>query len=217
MTSQGRVRKTLAHEVPDGVPVDFGSTTVTGMHVSCVAALRDYYGLERRPVKVHHPYNCLGLPDDDLLDAMGIDVVGIFPRKTIYGYPNENWKEYRMPWGQVVLVSGHFQTTVDANGDLLTYPQGVTTAAPSGRMPVGGFFFDTIIRQEQIDEEQLNPQDNLEEFSPLSEEDLRYFKAQAEQCSSSGRDLSHAATSLFTHAARWRRTGRASKPHPALS
>ena len=48
MTSRERLRKTLDHERPDRVPIDFGSTAVTGVHVSCVAALREHYGLERR-------------------------------------------------------------------------------------------------------------------------------------------------------------------------
>jgi hypothetical protein len=76
----------------------------------------------------------------------------------------------------VVLVSGHFQYTTDGNGDLLTYPQGDVTAPPSGRMPPSSFFFDTIIRQEAIDEDALNPDDNLQEFGPLSDLDVAHFR-----------------------------------------
>ena len=187
MTSRERVRAALAHKTPDRVPVDFGSSTVTGMHVSVVGALREHFGLERRPVKLLAPSSMLGSLDEDLLDAMGVDVIGLFPRNTSFGYPNEHWKEYRLPWGQVVLVSGHFHTTTDVNGDLLTYPQGDTSAPPSGRMPVGGYYFDTIIRQGELDEEQLNPEDNLEEFGPVSGEDLRYFQDEATRLASSGR------------------------------
>jgi len=175
MTSRERVRTTLAHREPDRVPVDFGSTTVTGMHALVVERLRAHYGLERRPVTVPVPYNMLGLIEDDLAMAMGLDLIGVLSRNTIYGYPNENWKEFRTPWGQVVLVSGHFQYTIDSNGDLLTYPQGDVTAPPSGRMPPSSFFFDTIIRQEAIDEDALNPEDNLQEFGPLSDLDVAHF------------------------------------------
>jgi len=175
MTSRERVRTTLAHREPDRVPVDFGGTTVTGMHALVVERLRAHYGLERRPVTVPVPYNMLGLIEDDLARAMGLDLIGVLSRNTNYGYPNENWKEFRTPWGQVVLVSGHFQYTIDSNGDLLTYPQGDVTAPPSGRMPPSSFFFDTIIRQEAIDEEALNPEDNLQEFGPLSDLDVAHF------------------------------------------
>ncbi len=176
MTSRERVRTTLAHREPDRVPVDFGSTTVTGMHALVVERLRAHYGLERHPVTVPVPYNMLGLVEEDLAAAMGLDLVGVLARNTNYGYPNENWKEFRTPWGQVVLVSGHFQYTTDANGDLLTYPQGDVTAPPSGRMPPSSFFFDTIIRQEAIDEDALNPDDNLQEFGPLSDLDVAHFR-----------------------------------------
>ena len=39
-------------------------------------------------------------------------------------------------------------------------------------MPKGFYFFDTIIRQEPIDDETLDPEDNLEEFEPLGDDDL---------------------------------------------
>ena len=43
--SRERFVATLNHKQPDRIPIDFGGTSVTGMHVSCVAALRDHYGL----------------------------------------------------------------------------------------------------------------------------------------------------------------------------
>jgi len=56
-----RVLETLNHKQPTRVPMDFGSTMVTGIHVSVVAALREYYGLESRLVKVCDPHQMLGL------------------------------------------------------------------------------------------------------------------------------------------------------------
>lgn len=187
MTRRERVRTALAHREPDRVPVDFGSTTVTGLHALCVEKLRAHYGLERRPVKVHVPYNMLGLIEEDLAEAMGLDLAGVLPRNTIYGYPNQDWKEFRTPWGQVVLISGHFQCTTDTNGDVLTYPQGDMAAPPSGRMPPSSYFFDTIIRQQEIDENRLDPDDNLQEFGPLSEADTAHFRQGVAVAAATGR------------------------------
>lgn len=187
MSSRDRVLKSLQHIVPDQVPVDFGSTAVTGIHVNVVAALRDYYGLEKRPVKVHEPYQMLGLVEEDLQQAMGIDVEGVFPPETIFGFRNENWKPWKLYNGLEVLVSEHFKTTVTETGDTLIYPKGDTSAPPSGRMPKGGYFFDTIIRQEPIDESKLDPQDNLEEFSPISDADLDYFASETRRAAATGR------------------------------
>ena len=187
MTSKKRVLAAINHKEPDCVPIDFGSTPVTGMHVSCVTALREYYGLEKVPVKIHDPGQMLGLVEDDLKDAMKLDIDGIFPGKTNFGFPNENWKLWKTPQGLEVLVSEHFKTTVDENGDTLIYPQGDTSVSPSGKMPEGSYYFDPIIRQEPINEDTLNPEDNLEEFGPLSDEDISHFAAEIRRVSSGKR------------------------------
>ncbi|MBN1846554.1 MAG: hypothetical protein JW810_12770 [Sedimentisphaerales bacterium] len=189
MDSREKLQRTLRHEPIDGVCVDFGATTVSGIHVSCVAELREYFGLEDRLVKAYEPYQMLGWLDEDLLDALGVDVCGIVPRCTMFGFPNEDWKPFRMPWGQEVLVSGHFQTRTDAAGDLWIYPQGDTSAPASGRMPKHSFFFDTVIRQEPIDEATLDPEDNLEEFQPIRDEDVAYFQREIARAAASGRGV----------------------------
>jgi hypothetical protein len=187
MNGKERVLASLQHRQPDRVPMDFGGTAVTGMHVSCVAALRDYYGLEKRPIKAYEPYQMLGWIDDDLKEIMGIDVESVPAPKTMFGYANENWKPWRMDDGLEILVGGGFEVTRDSNGDTLIHPEGDRSAPPSGRMPKGGYFFDSIVRQEPIVEDQLNPQDNLEEFVPVCEEDLAYFDRETQRAAATGR------------------------------
>lgn len=187
MTSKEQVKRALNHKTPDRVAVDFGSTAVTGMHVTCVAALRDYYGLDKRPVKVCEPYQMLGMIEEDLIAALGIDTVPLPGPSTLFGFRNENWKEFKAPWNQELLVPELFNVTRDANGDILIHPQGDTSVPPSGRMPVGGFFFDSIVRQSPIDDDNLNPQDNLEEFGPISDKDLEHYEKQARRLASSDR------------------------------
>ncbi len=63
------------------------------------------------------------------------------------------------------------------------------TVPPSGRMPRGGYFFDCIIRQEPLDEEKLNPEDNMEEFAPISQEDLDHLARSAREASATGRGV----------------------------
>ena len=188
LSSRGRLANTLSHKQPDRIPIDFGGTSLTGIHVSCVAALRDYFGLEKRPVRIHEPSQMLGLVEDDLKDAMGLDVVGVFRRGTKWGFTAERWK----PWlfnGLEVLVPGDFNVTVDANGDTLIYPEGDTTEQASGRMPRGGYFFDCIVRQDPFDEEHLNPEDNLEEYGPISQADLDYLARAANEAAMTGRGV----------------------------
>jgi hypothetical protein len=180
VTSRDRLAATLSHKQPDRIPIDFGGTAVTGVHASCVAALREYYSLEKRPVRVHEPFQMLALLDEDLQDAMGVDVTGIFARNTMFGFPAERWK----PWlfnGLEVLVPGDFNIQIDNRGDNLIYPEGDTSVPPSGRMPRGGYFFDCIVRQEPIDEDHLDPADNTEDFLPISQLELDHLAHAAKQ------------------------------------
>jgi hypothetical protein len=186
MTSKEKVRRALAHQ-PGPVPVDFGSTGVTGMHVSCVAALRRHYGLPAHPVRICEPFQMLGEIEDDLADALGADCTGVGGRTTMFGFANEGWREWRTPWGQVVQVPAGFRVREDAAGDLYLFPQGDTQVPPSGHMPKTGYFFDAVIRQEPIDEARLDPADNCEEFRDFSEEDRLHWEGQVPRARASSR------------------------------
>ncbi len=185
MNSRRRVEAAISHQQPDYVPLDLGGSAVTGMHVSSVYALRQALGLDEpaTPVKVVEPYQMLGEIAPDLMDALGVDVVGLWGRKTLFGFENADWKPWMLFDGTPVLVPEHFNTEPEPSGDILMYPEGDRSAPPSGRMPHGGYYFDTIVRQEPIDEANLNVEDNLQEFGPVSDEDLDYFAREAERLS----------------------------------
>jgi hypothetical protein len=189
MNSKQRIKSALDHKSTDRIPVDFGGTPVTGIHVLPIERLRDYYGLEKRPVKVIEPYQMLGEIDDELKDILGVDTIGLSSKNNMFGISQENWKEFRMPWGQVVLLPGEFNTTTDGDGNLLIYPEGDLEASASAKMPASGYFFDAIIRQEPIDENELRVEDNLEEFKSISGNDLIYWKNQVEKNAGSNRAL----------------------------
>jgi len=184
MNSRQRLEATLNHRQPDRVCVDFGSTAVTGMHVAAVTRLRRaVLGQPDYRVKVLEPYQMLGEIDEPLREALGIDVVGLPGRTTLFGFENTGWKPFTLFDGTPVLVPEKFNVTVDAGGDLLMYPEGDLSAPPSGRMPKGGHFFDTIVRQPPIDESNLDPADNLEEFAPLAPLDIAYYEREAARLS----------------------------------
>lgn len=107
-----RLLDAINHRTPDRVPMDFGGSGTTGVHVSCVAKLRDHYGLEKRPVKVCEPFQMLGLIEDDLREAIGIDVTPLMGRTNMFGFDNSGWR----PWtfnGLEVLVPEGFRITVE--------------------------------------------------------------------------------------------------------
>jgi len=182
MNSRERLQATLGHRQPDRVCVDFGSTAVTGMHVAAVSRLRQaVLGQPDYRVKVIEPYQMLGEIDEALREALGIDVVGLLGRTTLFGFENAGWKPFTLFDGTPVLVPENFNVTVEPDGGLLMYPEGDLSAPPSGRMPAGGYFFDSIIRQPPIDEDKLDPADNLEEFAPFGPREIAYYEREAER------------------------------------
>ena len=188
MTSKERFDLTVNHKQPDRMMVDFGGTSVTGIHVLAVENLRKYYGLECKPIRITDAFQMLGEIDAELGEILGSDTVAVKSKKNSFGISNlPPYKEFRTPWGQVVLVSEGFNTTIGANGDILSYPQGDMSLEPSARMPASGYFFDAIIRQKPFNEEDLNPDDNLEEYGLISDDDLEYWKDVCQKARETGK------------------------------
>ena len=191
MNSKENLIKTLNHQQTDRLVLDFGGTGTTGIHCLAIKNLRAFYGLQDRPVKVVEPFQMLGEVDSELREAMGVDVIGAYGKNNMFGFANNecDWKPFKSNWGQDLLVPVDFNFTVAEAGSLLMYPEGNLNFPSNARMPKTGYFFDATIRQEPIDEEKLNPEDNLEEFEPISDTTLDYWERTINQLSTSGKGI----------------------------
>ena len=185
--SRDKVRSALNHRNTGSVPVDFGATAVTGIHCRIVEALRNYYGLEPRPVKIVDAFQMLGEVDAELAEKIGVDCIGIGGPKDIFDLDVTRMREQTTPWGQLVLVPEAMDLTPDAQGDVYVYAGGDKSYPPSAVMPKGCYFINAIERQHPIDEEQLNPEDNVEEFGLLTEGDLAYYCSETDKAYQTGR------------------------------
>jgi len=63
-------------------------------------------------------------------------------------------------------------TVEPEKGGSLIYPKGDLSARPSGHMPKDGFFFDAVIRQKPLRPRSSEPDDNAEQYQPLTEAQL---------------------------------------------
>ena len=190
MTSRERFVSTLNHRQPDRVCVDFGGTWISGIHTSIVHQLKQrLVGPGASPTRVHEPYQMLAEVDAELQAALAVDIVGVWPRKNIFGYEANGWKPFTLFDGTPCLVPGDFNVTPAEDGGWLMYPQGDLSAPPSAHMPKGAYFFDTLIRQEPIDDDHLNPEDNLEEFGLLTAEDIAHYQRQVEWLDQNASDM----------------------------
>ncbi len=182
MNSRERVQLALNHKEADRIPLDLGGCGQTGMHVSTVYALRQALKLDApgTPIKVTEPFQMLGEIKPDLRDALAVDVVGMGGTLNFFGFKNEGWKPWTTFDGTPVLVPELFNTEPDEKGDIMMYPQGDRSVPPSAKMPDGGFYFDSIMRQGPMDDASLKVEDNLEEFGPISAEELEHLKNESE-------------------------------------
>lgn len=177
MTSRERVHKAIRHQEPDRVPLDLGSTLVTGIQASTYARLKKALEIRGGLIRVYDPFQMLAEVEDSVKQRLGVDTYGIQLPTTIFGYRNENWKPFTLFDGTEVQISGHFEYDVLDNGDVVQYPKGDRRAPPSGRMPKDGYYFDVIVRQEPIDEARLDPKEWVEQtYGLYSDEELRYLE-----------------------------------------
>lgn len=174
MTSRERVKTALNHQPHDRVVVDLGGMHCSGAHVSVIAGLRQALGLDKlgEPVKVTDPYQMLGEVSIDLIEKLELDIALVLGRYNMFGFENKDWKRWRTFDGTEVLVPGLFNTEPDEKGNIPQYPGGDKTVPASALMPKSGYYFDTVIRQQPIDESKLDPKDNLEEFTIIPEDEL---------------------------------------------
>ena len=178
VTSRERVIKALNHQKPDRVPVDLGSSTVTGISAGTLAKLRKALNLKYKPVRVIEPYQILGEVDEDLMKLLGIDVIGIWsPRAMFFGYLQDNWKPWNLQDGTEVLIGSGFQWTEDAEGNIYTYPCGDISAKPCAKLPKGGYYFDSISKFPPVDKNNLNAREDFkDQFQLYTEDALKYFE-----------------------------------------
>lgn len=181
------VQDALNHRQPSRVPMDFGGSSCSGVHCSVVAGLREHYGLEKRLVRVHEPFQMLGYVEEDLRDAMGVDAAIAMPISTMMGDAvGDGWREWTTNWGQTVLIPAGMRVERSEDGGWVAFPQGDESARPSAKMPESGFFFDAIIRQGDFDEDDPDPRDNTEEFQPLTADELERMAKAAREARATG-------------------------------
>jgi len=115
MTPRERLLRALAFQETDRVPRDLGAMRSTGISAFAYPRLVEALGLPPRRPRVHDTEQMLALPDLDVLDALGCDVVTIDGGVTNAFPEPKKWHDYdfggRLP--AQVLNPAAFETLAD--------------------------------------------------------------------------------------------------------
>jgi uroporphyrinogen decarboxylase len=89
-TSRQRVLAAINHQETDRIPLDLGSTQVTGIHAVAYQRLREVLGLPAAQPEICDKIQGLALPAQDVIERLGVDVRGLFPHNS------HNWQVHEV-------------------------------------------------------------------------------------------------------------------------
>lgn len=133
-TSRERVLQALNFQTPDRMPKDLGGMRSTSISAFAYPKLVAALGLPPRLPRVEDTGQMLALPDLDVLDALGIDVVTILDGVTNAFDQPEVWHAYNF--------NGRLPALVRYPEDFRTLPDGTILQGRSQRMPPSSYVFD---------------------------------------------------------------------------
>ena len=135
MTSRERVLMSLNHREPDQVPIDLSAHRSSGISALAYPKLRAALGLEPRSTDVFDAVQQLAFCHEDVLDRLGVDVVGLGR-----GFCKEDkwWTAWVQPDGAPCRMPVWAQPERDGTDWILRSPSGRKIA----RMPEGSMHFD---------------------------------------------------------------------------
>jgi len=143
MTSRERVKAAVSGQIPDRVPVDLGSTRVTGIQCWAYKGLVEALGLPDRTPRVYDLMQMLAEVDDDVIEAAGLDCVGVFIDSNLpFGLRPRDWKPLTLFDGTEILVPGELEVFTEPNGDWVIREGNRPDGRVLGRMPRDGHYFD---------------------------------------------------------------------------
>lgn len=93
MNSQERIKAAINHKTTDRVPVDLGSTCVTGIHAIAYKNLKDYLGIKTGHIRIWDPIQQLALVEDEIIDRFNLDVLDV---GRTYNTNDGDWYDVRV-------------------------------------------------------------------------------------------------------------------------
>ena len=135
MTPRQRVLAALSHQQPDCVPIDLSGHRSSGIAAIAYARLRDYLGLEKRPIRVYDVQQQLAIVDDDVLDRFGVDTIELGRG---FALDDADWADWVLPDGTPCQLPVWIRPERDAGRWVIRAESGQVVA----EMPDGALYFE---------------------------------------------------------------------------
>lgn len=145
----------MNHQQPDRVPIDCGGHRSSNFSVEAYKNLRQYLGLESKPLYLYDVVQQLVIPDDDILELFGIDVID-FARSA--KEDPSLWKDWVQNDGTPVKIPVHHDIRREGKDTLLYNKYG----RPIGIQKEGSLYFEQTCFP-YLDADEDTSFDNLEE------------------------------------------------------
>ena len=136
MTSRERILLSINHKEPDRVPVDLGSSTVTGISGIAYNNLKKYLKIESR-TRIYDVIQQLAMVDIKIIELFGIDALDI-NRVTA---DNNDWYEVNLADGSIAEFPSWFRPVKSEDGSWYTSDSDGTIIS---KMAAGATFFDQM-------------------------------------------------------------------------
>ncbi len=135
MTPRERILTALNHREPDRIPIDLSGHRSSGIAAMAYAKLRDFLGLEKRPIRVYDPVQQLAIVDEDVLQRFSVDAIEL---GRAFALEDKHWAEWVLPNGTPCLMPV-WALPHKAGGEwVIRSPSGRVIA----RMPEGVLYFE---------------------------------------------------------------------------
>jgi len=136
MNSRDRVIFSINHKQPDKIPIDLGSSTVTGISGIAYNNLKNYLKIEG-PTRIIDVIQQLANVDMKFIDLFGVDALDV---NRISAEGND-WYEFRLNNGDIVEFPSWFLPVRNADGSFITKDEDGTIIS---KMSAESAFFDQM-------------------------------------------------------------------------
>lgn len=136
MTSRERVLASIAHQQPDRVPLDLGSTPSSGISAVAYNRLKKHMGIHTGHTRVYDVVQQVVQVEDALIDRLGVDVLDI---GRTFNDSDADWYDVQLSDGSAAQYPHWFKPVRAADGSLEVFDKDQERIA---RMPTGATFFD---------------------------------------------------------------------------